>query len=376
MSGSVFLLCFILCGVLIITTDAITRPREVILICYHKTGTKIVYDVIVPTIQSHYEKIRKHPSPVVNSSYSTPVAEALPQMSSSTKHVKVKAVGSPLVRNWAEKFIRDKDLRIIHFIRDPYDWVLSHYRYHKRGSENSWTSKMYAINFCVVDHQIITTMGILGISSNRHKSIVKELQNICFKLMGKESFYNRLMMLDERHGVYLAAISLIIGYSSLQGVLRAAINQMQFNIYHSRVLMLQTKYFNGRPVTPNPDYCMHSVTGSSRDNRASSLSFTAPNIHINTTGSDCGGSDLLSAMNNISKLLYSQEYKQLSMTDMLMRRYEEYSDSSESKAHITTTDTDTDKKLQDAINSLRSDPLLSVIFTRVEDIFYRKYTGV
>ena len=109
-------------------TDGSWKPQWILLV-YHKTGHDLV-DRIIQGLRSHRMSI-----PVYNNYNQTARKNVLSLLGDFKEDI-VILHASDLPFDWNTKFSAyGRDVKIIHFVRDPYDMVMSGYLYH---SQRCW----------------------------------------------------------------------------------------------------------------------------------------------------------------------------------------------------------------------------------------------
>ena len=293
--------------------------EDILLFNYHKTGYYLLHRVIFPTLAQNNTVVDLN----VSKHFGGKTVEHSQLYDSN---LTISAATAPLCYKWESLINDNPNMRIVHFIREPYEWILSHYKYHKRGSEYYWTSKTYADGFCDISKYKDNKELKLSYS------FITAFHRDCTMLMGKFSFYHALTHFNTNDGLRVAAMNLF-----RSNILSAGINQLQFNRLSKDItLSLFTSEFVG------------SVNMSNN------------------------------AMNRISKLVYNTgttdnaNKKQLRMTEMLIHNLDENINSKLSKDHMTLHDPMTTKEEElelMAMNNLKIDPVLSPILNRIKVIF-------
>lgn len=244
MIGEIIVIEILLVAVLLHISTAVAdchfdrKVEDTYIITYHKTGNAFVTKVFLPSFSPQwYTNCLLIPFPQQKTIDCAPESPCnlLPAMS---VHGKVARYIAPiLVKDWSDAF--PSTSRFIHFQRDPYEWSISHFQYHRRGDESHWTSTTYKRHACEVTLEISEMWDVIGLEIDQ----LMEVKQRCENIMGDSHFFYVVKSENSDIGLIFAAISMLIGTTPAASAefTLAAYNSMQLSqLRHSEVVFMDT----------------------------------------------------------------------------------------------------------------------------------------
>lgn len=166
-----------------------TRHR-LVLLHYHKTGHEICRTLAVMGFHQRFITV-KHLDDLIEA-----------QSSSNSSVIVVSGLDVTTSKTWP--FL--PSTRLVHFIRDPFDWSISAYLYHHQnpvpGLERKWITRTDS-DRCKVHHRPNQQLGLS----------LRNVSNLCQSLSNVTALWQQLQQLSPWDGLRLEASRAILGAS-------------------------------------------------------------------------------------------------------------------------------------------------------------------